>query len=56
MGKHLQCIDFTSQRKLTTHGVQPHKATDVVVKIHVPVFVTVSANDHLKQLIFERKT
>lgn len=39
--------------KLTAHGVQPHKATNVVVKIHVPIFIAVPANYHLKELITE---
>lgn len=41
--------------RLTAHGVQPHKATDVVVKVHVPAFIAVSADYHLEQLVIERE-
>lgn len=37
----------------TAHGIQPHKAANVIVKIHVPIFITVSANYHLEQLVIE---
>lgn len=39
--------------KLTTHGIQPHKAANVVVEVHVAILITVSANDHPEQLIIE---
>lgn len=45
--------DWADRLKLTAHGIQPHKAADVVVKVHVPILITVSANDHLEQLIIE---
>lgn len=41
--------------KLTAHGIQPHKAANVVVKIHVPIFVTVPAVYHLIHLVIERE-
>lgn len=39
--------------KLTAHGIQPHKAADVVIKIHVTIFITISANDHVEELVIK---
>lgn len=39
--------------KLTTHGIEPDEAADVVIKIHVAIFITVSADDHLEELVIE---
>lgn len=41
--------------KLTAHCIQPYETANVVVKIHVSIFIAVSANDHLVQLTIERE-
>lgn len=41
--------------KLTAHGVQPHEAAYVIVKVQVPTVITVSASYHLVQLVIERE-
>lgn len=38
---------------LTAHGVEPDQAANVVVKVHVAVFITVSADDHLEELLIQ---
>lgn len=37
------------------HGVQPHQAAYVVVKVHVSVLVAVAPYDHLKHLLIKRE-
>ena len=40
-------------KPLTTHGIQPDEASNVVIKVQVAAFITVSADYHLTQLIVE---
>lgn len=54
----LEEITYTGSKEseLTDHGIQSHKASDKVVKVHVAVFVAVAADDQLVQLVVQRET
>lgn len=47
------CYFRTGHAGLTAHGIKPNKATNIVVKIHVPIFIAVSANYHVEKLIIQ---
>lgn len=42
-------------QSLTTHGVQSDQAPNVVVKVHVALFITVPADHQLEELVVERE-
>lgn len=56
--EEITIITYTGSKEseLTDHGIQSHKASDKVVKVHVAVFVTVAADDQLVELVVQRET
>ncbi|PWS23122.1 hypothetical protein DKP78_14810, partial [Enterococcus faecium] len=46
-------VVLVERLKCTAHGVEPDQAANVVVKVHVAVFITVSADDHLEELLIQ---
>lgn len=49
-------MERSKESQLTDHGVQSHKASHKVVKVHVAVFVAVAADDQLVELVVQRET